>query len=531
MDTFAPTADQLLDGHGRALSSKFVPEPVTAHGCDRMSSIDWCIKGHEWVEGRASQLSELQPTPTHGIVFDTSVDADCELQSAVALDNTVIGDQFFATAETEGITLLELFGGMCAGLHMCMVCGVRVNRYLYCDSDGKVRLLAQQRMEHLSARYPHLLPLGACRYSSAALPQDVREIRAQHLIDAGALDGSQWLVVAGWPCQDLSPAGSGHGLEGRHSSLYYDMLRVCGYLQQLQLERPPAYILENTAMQYNYQHVKIRQDVFREVCMALGPPVYFDAAQFGSRAHRCRNYWVNLGDVAAVQTVVDGVVQGGGYVDDVLDPGCRAQLVKSPDGPTQFQCNRVGEPMRALPTLVAFVGSHAFRDGGPGMVWDDHIRELREPNISERERALGYESGVTAHPELSTIDRHCITGRCMDLNALAGLFSICRALGVRNASSNNILPSHLSFLAHHVSPNLPPFSAAAETFPLPSAPDLFTCQEGNYEFLPVIDTSEYWQYRHSCALAEIATGEESSVVSDLAEGFSICMGGSCQGLG
>jgi hypothetical protein len=32
--------------------------------------------------------------------------------------------------------------------------------------------------------------------------------------------------------------------------------------------------------------------------------------------------------------------------------------------------NRVGQPRMALPTFVNFPASHAYREGGPGLIWD-----------------------------------------------------------------------------------------------------------------------------------------------------------------
>jgi len=40
-----------------------------------------------------------------------------------------------------------------------------------------------------------------------------------HGVVKGASSTAPLLVVAGWECQDLSPAGSGAGLEGRHCAV------------------------------------------------------------------------------------------------------------------------------------------------------------------------------------------------------------------------------------------------------------------------------------------------------------------------
>ena len=46
---------------------------------------------------------------------------------------------------TDGVTLMELFGGMSAGLEMFLACGIRVLRYLYCDTDAVAQAVANYR--------------------------------------------------------------------------------------------------------------------------------------------------------------------------------------------------------------------------------------------------------------------------------------------------------------------------------------------------------------------------------------------------
>jgi hypothetical protein len=44
----------------------------------------------------------------------------------------------------------------------------------------------------------------------------------------------------------------------------------------------------------------------------------------------------------------------------------------------------------ALPTFVSFPTSHAYREGGPGLIWDICSQQLMEPNVDEREHAMGF---------------------------------------------------------------------------------------------------------------------------------------------
>jgi hypothetical protein len=55
----------------------------------------------------------------------------------------------------------------------------------------------------------------------------------------------------------------------------------------------------------------------------------------------------------------------------------------------------------ALPTFVSFPASHAYREGGPGLVWDTCSQRLVESNADERERAMGFPTRMTSVPSIS----------------------------------------------------------------------------------------------------------------------------------
>ena len=86
-------------------------------------------------------------------------------------------------------------------------------------------------MVWLSEQFPLAFPSSAWE-EMFAIPQDVTFITTLDLVPAGASDQSQWVIVAGWECQDLSPAGKGLGLEGVHSHTFFHLLRIEGNLQK-----------------------------------------------------------------------------------------------------------------------------------------------------------------------------------------------------------------------------------------------------------------------------------------------------------
>jgi len=86
--------------------------------------------------------------------------------------------------------------------------------------------------------------------------------------------------------------------------------------------------------------------------------------------------------------------------------------------------NRVGQPRMAFPTFVSFPASHAYREGGARLVWDTCSQWLVEPNAEERERAMGFPTGVTSVPSISEASCRQVLGQAMDLNCLTWIVSL-----------------------------------------------------------------------------------------------------------
>ncbi|OAE25242.1 hypothetical protein AXG93_1420s1050 [Marchantia polymorpha subsp. ruderalis] len=83
-----------------------------------------------------------------------------------------------------------------------------------------------------------------------------------------------------------------------------------------------------------------------------------------------------------------------------------------------------GQPRMALPTLVSYPASHAYRDGGPRLLWNSIVHQLVEPNVDERERAMGFMTGVTATASVSEASRCQVLGQAMDLNSLTWIVGL-----------------------------------------------------------------------------------------------------------
>ncbi len=80
-------------------------------------------------------------------------------------------------------------------------------------------------------------------------------------------------------------------------------------------------------------------------------------------------------------------------------------MVKVADRSPMAVVNRMGQPRMALPTFVNFPTSHAYREGGLELVWDTCSQRLVEPNANERERAMGFPTGVTLVPSIFEASR------------------------------------------------------------------------------------------------------------------------------
>jgi hypothetical protein len=145
------------------------------------------------------------------------------------------------------------------------------------------------------------------------------------------------------------------------------MIRVMRYLQTSQ-RQPLGYIVENVPMVSSSQSRTLES--MHRIHNILGVPVLIDAAAVGSRAHRPWLWWTNLALAELLQSAVGRIKRPDVYVSDILDPHRAPRCVYHNDQAPLAVVNLKGEPRRALPTLVSFARLYAFKDNGPGLVWD-----------------------------------------------------------------------------------------------------------------------------------------------------------------
>jgi len=155
------------------------------------------------------------------------------------------------------MNVLSLFDGMSCGQIALKNLGIQVDNYYAAEIDKYAITIAKKN-------HPGMVHLG-----------DVRDLKAS---DLPQID----LILAGSPCQDLSLAGKGAGLDGEKSGLFYEFLRLL-------LECKPKYfLLENVRMKKEYK------DHISELLAV--EPIEINSALVSAQ-NRNRLYWTNIPNV------------------------------------------------------------------------------------------------------------------------------------------------------------------------------------------------------------------------------------------
>jgi len=115
-----------------------------------------------------------------------------------------------------GLDLFSGIGGLTIALQEWVV------PIAYCENDRYAQAVLLSRMSEGE------LPI-------APIWDDVKTLRARHL------PVKPDIITAGFPCQDISVAGVGRGLEGKRSGLFFEIIRLANEL------RPKFIFLENVS--------------------------------------------------------------------------------------------------------------------------------------------------------------------------------------------------------------------------------------------------------------------------------------------
>jgi site-specific DNA-cytosine methylase len=198
------------------------------------------------------------------------------------LDTTPIAWEY----PSEGICVLDLFGGINTSLAVVLQAGIRVRKYLYVEKNETAKRVSSRHLALLMWRYPEL-SRSIIRGYQWALPSDIALLGAQDLARVGPIN----LVIAGWPCQGHTRASHGEGLRDPRSRMFWEMLQVLRHLQTPQTH-VPTYIMENVPLLGDTRsHVMASVHQIRSW---IGPAILLDATRVGLCAHRPRLWWTNL---------------------------------------------------------------------------------------------------------------------------------------------------------------------------------------------------------------------------------------------
>jgi site-specific DNA-cytosine methylase len=142
------------------------------------------------------------------------------------------------TPPKEGITLVELFGGIGTSLEALLQSGMVVQRYFYVDIDPITKQVATSRMMEFTAKFPQ--QFATIAWKVTFLPSDIQLIQKKHMELLGPVD----FIISGWECQGFSTARFGEGLSDTRSGLFTDMVRLITWAQSI--SPTLGYVIKNT---------------------------------------------------------------------------------------------------------------------------------------------------------------------------------------------------------------------------------------------------------------------------------------------
>jgi len=160
--------------------------------------------------------------------------------------------------------VLSLFDGMSATQQALKELGVPVTRYYASEIDNYA-------MQITAKNFPNTIQLG-----------NVQGVEVKHLSLVPDL------IVAGSPCQDLSFAGKGKGLDGERSGLFFEAIRI---IKEAKAINPNVKVLiENVRMKQ--EHMNTMSDALSEALEERVTPQLLNS-RLVSAQNRQRLYWYN----------------------------------------------------------------------------------------------------------------------------------------------------------------------------------------------------------------------------------------------
>lgn len=173
---------------------------------------------------------------------------------------------------TVSMKILSLFDGISCARVALERAGIPVEAYYASEIDKYAIQIGKKNWEHKNP-LSHYLHIG-----------DVKDVSHKKFI-------MEWdypkysidLLIGGSPCQNLSAAGNGLGLDGEESKLFYEYIRI------LKETNPTYFILENVASMKPEQRDKISE--------VIGVQPIMINANLVSAQDRKRYFWTNIPNI------------------------------------------------------------------------------------------------------------------------------------------------------------------------------------------------------------------------------------------
>jgi hypothetical protein len=215
---------------------------------------------HEWVEGNEEKIAYAQATESLKVV-PTDIQHELKVlqrfeaaheplvKALSSFENMeshgepikpILHQLITWTPPKEGITLLELFGGIGTSLEALLQSGMAVQRYFYVDIDPITWQVAAFKMMELTTIFPQQFATIAWKPSFTFLPSDIQLIPKKHMELLGHVD----LIISSWECQGFLATGFGENLSDTRSDLFTNMVRLITWVQSI--SPMFGYVIENT---------------------------------------------------------------------------------------------------------------------------------------------------------------------------------------------------------------------------------------------------------------------------------------------
>lgn len=186
------------------------------------------------------------------------------------------------------MNVLSLFDGISSGQIALERAGIKYNTYYASEIYDKAIEITQKN-------YPNTIQLG-----------DVTKINEEIIPKLPKID----LLIFGFPCKNLSRAvinniNHNQGLEGKHSSLFYDAVRI------MKLVKPTYFLVENVESMKDED-----KDIITET---LGVEPIMINSSLVSAQDRKRYYWTNIPITELPKDkglVLQDIIQPSNEVDD-----------------------------------------------------------------------------------------------------------------------------------------------------------------------------------------------------------------------